>query len=58
MLLARLGSAPIETLAAIAAAPMDMRGYGPVKDEAVTAAKARVAAKLAALDEETDRHAA
>ena len=46
-LLARLGQQSPEALAAIAAAPMDIRGYGPVKDAAVAAVKARISACLA-----------
>ena len=36
--------------AGILAAPMDIRGYGPVKEEAVSLVKAEVAAQLAALE--------
>ncbi len=48
-LLARIGTAPAEDLAAIAALPMDIRGYGPVKEEAAEAVKVRMAEKLSAL---------
>ena len=45
-LLTRLGQEPVESLAAVAAAPMDIRGYGPVKEAAVASVKARVSAGL------------
>jgi indolepyruvate ferredoxin oxidoreductase len=45
--LPRFGVAP---LLGVAAAPMDIRGYGPVKDAAVVEVKARVAAELAAFE--------
>jgi indolepyruvate ferredoxin oxidoreductase len=48
-LLSSLGKADIETLAAIAARPMEIRGYGPVKDKAVVEVRAGVVARLAAL---------
>jgi indolepyruvate ferredoxin oxidoreductase len=44
-----VGSADQALLMALAQAPMDIRGYGPVKEEAVKAVKARVAAGVAAL---------
>ncbi|MCB8836366.1 indolepyruvate ferredoxin oxidoreductase family protein [Aurantimonas sp. VKM B-3413] len=50
-LLARLGEVPEAELVAIAAAPMDMRGYGPVKQAAVAEVKAAVEARLAALED-------
>lgn len=40
-------------LVEMAKAPMDIRGYGPVKEEAVVKVKARVAALLAKADAET-----
>jgi indolepyruvate ferredoxin oxidoreductase len=46
-LLERLGRDDLQTLVAIAKAPMDIRGYGPVKEAAVGAVKARVTEKLA-----------
>jgi indolepyruvate ferredoxin oxidoreductase len=48
-LLSSLGKADIDRLAAIAAAPMEIRGYGPVKEKAIVEVKADVAARLAAL---------
>jgi indolepyruvate ferredoxin oxidoreductase len=48
-LLSWLGKADIVALAAIAAQPMEIRGYGPVKDKAVVEVKAEVADRLAAL---------
>jgi indolepyruvate ferredoxin oxidoreductase len=48
-LLASLGKADIETLAAIATQPMEIRGYGPVKESAAVEARAEVAARLVAL---------
>ncbi len=39
-----LDAADINALAEIAELPMDIRGYGPVKDQAVTAVGARLAA--------------
>jgi indolepyruvate ferredoxin oxidoreductase len=48
-LLSSLGKAEIDQLAAIAAAPMEIRGYGPVKEKAITEVKAEVASRLAAL---------
>jgi indolepyruvate ferredoxin oxidoreductase len=48
-LLSSLGKADLEALAAIAAQPMEIRGYGPVKDKAVVEVRAEVAARLAAL---------
>ena len=53
-LLSRVGQEPIETLVAIAAAPMDIRGYGPVKDAAVASVKARVSAGLQARELKRD----
>ena len=46
-LLARLDAADVTALAAIAAMPMEIRGYGPVKAAAVAAVKGRVAAAMA-----------
>jgi len=48
-LLSSLGKADIAALAAVAARPMEIRGYGPVKDKAVVEVKAEVADRLAAL---------
>jgi indolepyruvate ferredoxin oxidoreductase len=48
-LLASLGKADIDRLAAIAAVPMEIRGYGPVKEKAIAKVKAEVAGRLAAL---------
>ncbi|TAN12080.1 MAG: indolepyruvate ferredoxin oxidoreductase family protein [Rhizobiaceae bacterium] len=48
-LLSSLGKADGATLAAIAALPMEIRGYGPVKEKAITEVKAEVADRLAAL---------
>ena len=48
-LLSSLGKADIDRLAAIAAAPMEIRGYGPVKEKAIVEIKADVAVRLAAL---------
>ncbi len=50
--LARLRAAPerLDEIVALARAPMEIRGYGPVKDEAVAVVKADVARRLAALD--------
>jgi indolepyruvate ferredoxin oxidoreductase len=48
-LLASLGGADMDRLGAIAAAPMEIRGYGPVKEKAIAEVKAEVAGRLAAL---------
>jgi indolepyruvate ferredoxin oxidoreductase len=48
-LLSSLGKADITALAAIAVQPMEIRGYGPVKDKAIAETKAEVAGRLAAL---------
>jgi indolepyruvate ferredoxin oxidoreductase len=48
-LLSSLGKADIAALAAIAALPMEIRGYGPVKEKAIVKGKAEVAERLAAL---------
>jgi indolepyruvate ferredoxin oxidoreductase len=48
-LLAALPDGDTARLAAIAAAPMDIRGYGPVKQQAATEVQQRVAGLLAAL---------
>ena len=50
--LPRRGPSP---LLPIAVAPMDIRGYGPVKDKAVTEVRARVDAMVAKLAEGTGR---
>jgi indolepyruvate ferredoxin oxidoreductase len=49
-LLATLSATNVDRAAAIAAMAMDIRGYGPVKDEAVDKVKARVAEAVAGLD--------
>ena len=46
-LLPQFGQQTTDVLASIAAAPMDIRGYGPVKEAAVESVKARVAEGLA-----------
>ncbi len=46
-MLARLGAEKPEALVALAKAPMEIRGYGPVKEEAVKKVKANVAQMLA-----------
>ena len=51
-LVARLPATSPEALAAIARLPMDIRGYGPVKEEAAARVRAAVDARLAALDDE------
>lgn len=45
-IIGQLGTQPPAELLELAKAPMDIRGYGPVKDEAVAKVKARVAALL------------
>ncbi|HVW55064.1 MAG TPA: indolepyruvate ferredoxin oxidoreductase family protein [Rhizobiaceae bacterium] len=52
VLVASFGKADINLLAAIAALPMEIRGYGPVKAQAITKIKAEVAARLAALQKD------
>ena len=49
VLVALFGKADINSLAAIAKLPLEMRGFGPVKRQAITKIKAEVAARLAAL---------
>ena len=49
-LVARLGDVPPEKLAGIAALAMEIRGFGPVKDEAVARVKAEVGKRMAELD--------
>jgi len=48
----------LEQLIAIASAPMEIRGYGPVKEIAAKKVKADVAAMLAKLDSVGRRAAA
>ncbi|MEQ8653619.1 MAG: indolepyruvate ferredoxin oxidoreductase family protein [Kiloniellales bacterium] len=48
-LLASMGSTPKETLVEIAAAPMEIRGYGPVKETAEVEVRGRVADLLKSL---------
>jgi indolepyruvate ferredoxin oxidoreductase len=48
-LLPQLGSKPLASLAAIASLPTEIRGYGPVKDAAIAAAKAKALAITQAL---------
>jgi indolepyruvate ferredoxin oxidoreductase len=48
-LLSSFGKGDITAVAAIAAAPMEIRGYGPVKEKAIVEVKADVAVRLAAL---------
>lgn len=50
-LLPRLDAATYDTIVAIANMPDDIRGYGPVKEEAVVKADAKVASLMAALGE-------
>ncbi|QKV19183.1 indolepyruvate ferredoxin oxidoreductase family protein [Oricola thermophila] len=50
MMLEKLPQTGIEPLLPIAEAPMDIRGYGPVKEKAVAEVKARVEALLAEID--------
>ena len=57
-LLARLPSRGPDALAAIAALPMDIRGYGPVKDAAVERVKAAVEQKLSELSTAATKEAA
>lgn len=45
----RLDATSLDDAVAIAAAPMDIRGFGPVKDEAIARVRADVAARLATL---------
>jgi indolepyruvate ferredoxin oxidoreductase len=48
-LLSSLGKADIAALAAIAALPLEIRGYGPVKEKAIAEVEAEVATRFAAL---------
>ncbi len=48
-MLDRLETADLPDLVAIAKAPMDIRGYGPVKDIAIAKVKPEVERLLAAL---------
>ena len=57
-MIARLGERTRETLLAIAAAPMEIRGFGPVKEGAVTHVRANIAKMLASLELVGDRRAA
>ena len=43
-LIAKTGTTPPETLLTLARAPMDIRGYGPVKESAAAEVKAKVTA--------------
>jgi indolepyruvate ferredoxin oxidoreductase len=49
-MLDRLDAALLPDLVAIARAPMDIRGYGPVKDAAIVKVKADIERRLAGLD--------
>ncbi len=51
-LIALLPSHDIEAIAAMAAAPMEIRGYGPLKEQAIAKVKGEVANQLAALQKE------
>jgi len=48
-MLGRLDTAPLTDLVAIAAAPMEIRGYGPVKDAAIGKVKSEIERLLAEL---------
>lgn len=48
-MLTRLDADTLSDIVAIAKAPMDIRGYGPVKDAAIAKVKAQVEALLANL---------
>src|SRR5262249_29680435 len=50
-MLGKLDTAPGADLVAIAKAPMEIRGYGPVKDVAIAKVRAEVATLLAALEQ-------
>lgn len=56
-LLPRLDAANYDTIVAIASVPDDIRGYGPVKNEAVEKAERRVVELMAALDGTTAKAA-
>ena len=56
--LARLSADKLEQLVAIARAPMEIRGYGPVKETAIKKVKADVDAMLARLNSTGHREAA
>jgi indolepyruvate ferredoxin oxidoreductase len=51
-IVAAFGKADDTSLAAIAALPMEIRGYGPIKAQEIARAKAEVAARLAALQKD------
>ena len=55
IMIARLGEETRETLLAIAIAPMEIRGFGPVKESAVTRVKANVAKMLRSIEPAGDR---
>jgi indolepyruvate ferredoxin oxidoreductase len=57
-ILTRLSPDNLEQLLAIASAPMEIRGYGPVKEIAAKKVKVDVAAMLAKLDSVGRRAAA
>ena len=57
-LLARLPARGPDALAPIAALPMDIRGYGPVKDAAVARVKAAAEQKLSELSTAAAKEAA
>jgi indolepyruvate ferredoxin oxidoreductase len=46
-MLCKLDTAPLADLVAIAKAPMEIRGYGPVKETAIASAKTEVESLLA-----------
>ena len=56
-LIGRLRKEEPRALLAIAEAPMEIRGYGPVKEEAIRKVKADVANKLRAVASTKDRAA-
>lgn len=57
-MVAQLPARAPDSLLALARAPMDIRGYGPVKDEAVSEVKARVARLLTEASEPAAKQAA
>ena len=57
-MLARLGAQSPQALLPLARAPMEIRGYGPVKDAAAVKVRAQVAAMLAGSPEQDQRRAA
>lgn len=57
-LVQRIGRAPASKLEVVAAAPMDIRGYGPVKEKSVHDVKARVERLMRELDVVPTRDAA